>query len=419
MSDFRLVQPLFDGPLDVVADIHGEIEAVRALLFCLGYDERGWHPEGRRLVFLGDLTDRGPDSPAVVALVRRLVEAGLAQCVLGNHELNLLRGQEKHGNAWFLGKPESLDRSGRIVPQLPADAGTRAEILRFFRQLPLALEREDLRVVHACWDSAMVDLARDASDVLDLYDRSVRRIRDDLEAHGVTDDFEVRLALQNRNPVKVLTSGHERRAAEPFEAGGRLRDRERVRWWEDDADDTFCVFGHYWRTPVPDARKTQRLFDADPPHAALGAGRAMCIDYSAAPAGSNASPSISTGPMPPGWRPCAGPRRRSSSTTASGFPSAHHARAPDALAANRIEAREHRGGLPRLLGREHETPGPSRRETIPMIAVATRETSGTIRPDGEEEDHTSVLTRSPGFESWSGHSLSAALVVKRTIMPRF
>src|SRR3954465_7869081 len=130
ISNFRLVQPLFDGALDVVADIHGEIDAVRSLLFRLGYDERGWHPEGRRLVFLGGLTDGGPDSPAVVALVRGLVEAGCAQCVLGNHELNLLRGQEKHGNAWFLGKRESLARTGRIIPQVPADEGTRAEILR-------------------------------------------------------------------------------------------------------------------------------------------------------------------------------------------------------------------------------------------------------------------------------------------------
>jgi hypothetical protein len=127
----------------------------------------------------------------------------------------------------------------------------------------------------------MVDLSRDASDILDLYDRSVRRIREDLAARGVTEDFEMRLTLQNRNPVKVLTSGHERPTAEPFEAGGKLRDRERVRWWEDYADDPFCVFGHYWRTPVPKAGKTQRLFDADAALAALGAGRAMCIDYSA------------------------------------------------------------------------------------------------------------------------------------------
>ena len=134
----------------------------QTLLFQLGHDERGWHPEGRRLVFLGDLTDRGPDSPAVVALVRRLVEVGHAQCVLGNHELNLMRGQAKHGNAWFEASPR---RSTTRPDRPPGLADEGREILRFFRQLPLALEREDLRVVHACWDSAMVDLARDATDI--------------------------------------------------------------------------------------------------------------------------------------------------------------------------------------------------------------------------------------------------------------
>lgn len=56
-----LVQPLFDVPLDVVGDVHGEIEVLRSLIHQLGYDNAGKHPDGRRLVFLGDLTDRGPD----------------------------------------------------------------------------------------------------------------------------------------------------------------------------------------------------------------------------------------------------------------------------------------------------------------------------------------------------------------------
>jgi hypothetical protein len=60
-----LVQRLFDGPIDLVGDIHGEIAALTILLQHLGYDEDGLHPEKRRLVFLGDLMDRGPDSPAV------------------------------------------------------------------------------------------------------------------------------------------------------------------------------------------------------------------------------------------------------------------------------------------------------------------------------------------------------------------
>lgn len=71
-----LVQPLFEGPVD----IHGEIDAIRSLMHHLGYADDGTHPKDRRLVLVGDLTDRGPDSPAVVDLVKRLVDSGRAQC---------------------------------------------------------------------------------------------------------------------------------------------------------------------------------------------------------------------------------------------------------------------------------------------------------------------------------------------------
>ena len=74
------IRPLFPGPVDVIGDVHGEIEPLRELLGRLGYDAAGKHPAGRRLVFVGDLGDRGPDSPAVIELVKSLVERGLAQC---------------------------------------------------------------------------------------------------------------------------------------------------------------------------------------------------------------------------------------------------------------------------------------------------------------------------------------------------
>jgi hypothetical protein len=46
--DRSLVRPLFDGPIDVVGDVHGEIDAVHELLRRLGYDACGDHPGGRR-----------------------------------------------------------------------------------------------------------------------------------------------------------------------------------------------------------------------------------------------------------------------------------------------------------------------------------------------------------------------------------
>lgn len=238
-----LIQPLFEGPLDIVGDVHGEIDGLRSLLAHLGYDQDGFHAGSRRLVFVGDLTDRGPDSPAVVELVQRLVDRGRAQCVLGNHDLNILLGHRKHDNKWFYGE-EFFDKDGRIVPQVLADASTREQVLALFGSLPLALERNDLLVVHACWRKAMIDAARAASDAVELYRRSADLIERDLASRPELDDIDRGLERQNRNPVKVLTSGLERRIETPFEAGGKTRHEERVPWWEDYRGE-FCVFGHY------------------------------------------------------------------------------------------------------------------------------------------------------------------------------
>lgn len=260
-----LVQPLIDGALDIVGDIHGEIDALRDLLDHLGYDAIGQHPDGRRMIFLGDLTDRGSDSPAVVDVVARLDDAGRAQCVLGNHDLNILLGDRKHDNHWFFGEEWALDGSDEPTRAVLADDDTRRRVLDFFRTLPLALEREGLRVVHACWDDAMVELARQAGDVIALHNEHQRWI-DARHVGSDLDDIDRGLEHQNVNPVKVLTSGKERRVAMPFEASGKLRHEERVQWWKDYGGDELCVFGHY------------SFFKGD----SNSSGRAICIDYSVA-----------------------------------------------------------------------------------------------------------------------------------------
>ncbi|MFJ9665458.1 polynucleotide kinase-phosphatase [Streptomyces sp. NPDC101219] len=73
------------GPFDVIGDIHGCSAELDALLGKLGYTD-GVHPEGRTAVFVGDLVDRGPDSPGVLRRVMAMVRSGDALCVPGNHE---------------------------------------------------------------------------------------------------------------------------------------------------------------------------------------------------------------------------------------------------------------------------------------------------------------------------------------------
>lgn len=110
------------GPFDIFGDIHGCRSELETLLTRLGYaltrDEAGRpvgasHPEGRTAVFVGDLVDRGPDSPGVLRLVMGMVAAGHALCVSGNHEHKLgryLEGRKvkiAHGLAATV---EQLDR---------------------------------------------------------------------------------------------------------------------------------------------------------------------------------------------------------------------------------------------------------------------------------------------------------------------
>ncbi|WP_336320468.1 polynucleotide kinase-phosphatase [Streptomyces lavendofoliae] len=92
------------GPFDIIGDIHGCSSELETLLAKLGYED-GAHPEGRTAVFVGDLVDRGPDSPGVLRRVMGMVASGDALCVPGNHENKLgrwLKGrqvQRTHGLA--------------------------------------------------------------------------------------------------------------------------------------------------------------------------------------------------------------------------------------------------------------------------------------------------------------------------------
>ncbi|KUN69151.1 polynucleotide kinase-phosphatase [Streptomyces canus] len=101
------------GPFDIVGDIHGCALELESLLGKLGYTD-GVHPEGRTAVFVGDLVDRGPDSPGVLRRVMSMVKSGNALCVPGNHENKYgryLKGrkvQHTHGLAETIEQMESV-----------------------------------------------------------------------------------------------------------------------------------------------------------------------------------------------------------------------------------------------------------------------------------------------------------------------
>lgn len=301
------------GSLDIVGDVHGELEALHTLLQHMGYDADGQHRDGRHLVFVGDLCDRGPDSPGVIELVQRLCSAGQAQCVLGNHELSVLRGAAKPGNGWFFAENHD-HRNGKFPHGRGASADQRELFPQFLAGLPLALSRDDLRVVHAAWHPAsLTALAADArsQSLTDIYREYGRRSEQWAQESALKhaagaeykdwvkhlDDEHANVPLlqaigrmdehfQMSNPVRVLTSGVERLADRTFYASGKWRMVERVAWWNDYHDPTPVIFGHYWRwsdheVPASHSRGEPDLFSGLAANRWLGPRtNAFCVDFS-------------------------------------------------------------------------------------------------------------------------------------------
>jgi len=313
----KLIDELHEGRVDIIGDVHGEITALERLLEVLGYDDPDNLPADRRLVFVGDLVDRGPDNIAVVERVQALVEAGRAQCVLGNHELNILMDDPKHGNEWFFGHGDH-----NATPSRSPTEEQRRAIVRFFHSLPLVLEREDLRVVHACWNQEAVariqadeQQAVSVADLQRSYNAEIRKklqasdhvkrhaeeeqrcgryIRFDhadpaeywprpvmLDAHAYEDEI-----WQMQNPIRVLTSGEERKAKEVFAAGGKFRFLERLPWWKHYEDNAAVIVGHYWRryhssgASVPGRFGPDLLDGIEPQHWMGKKNNVYCVDFS-------------------------------------------------------------------------------------------------------------------------------------------
>lgn len=307
-----LVAKLSDGPLDLIGDVHGEFGALVRLMDLLGYKRDGRHPAGRRLVFVGDLVDRGCDSPAVIDLVAGMVIAGYAQAILGNHELNLLLGKRKEGNGWFF-EPDHDSASGHFLGAPRAPTQQRLAWLEWLDTLPVVLERADLRVVHACWQNESVKQLRSTSGpVARAYRLFSETVDDQLARQGLLAQRQSELVewgdrlanhstpapflravaatdsvRQSAHPLKACTSGLEQPTAAPFYATGKWRMTERVAWWRDYEDVPAVVIGHYWRWPGSESDAAARsrgpnLFDGHSPFDWLGPRRnVMCIDWCA------------------------------------------------------------------------------------------------------------------------------------------
>lgn len=215
--------PTLNQRYDIIGDIHGHADELVALLRTLGYAREGGafrHPNGRKAIFLGDFIDRGPKIREVLGTVRSMVEASSALAVLGNHETNAMRFHTLGGD----GKPlrphtdKNIEQHRTTLEQFP-DQNEWKGWIDWFAGLPLFLDLERLRVVHACWDARAVEVTRKLgrleSDVLERY------------SHPGTAEYDAISQILN-GPEALLPLGFGHKAAD-----GIVRRAFRVKWWLD------------------------------------------------------------------------------------------------------------------------------------------------------------------------------------------
>lgn len=263
---------------DIIGDIHGHADALHRLLKKLGYNEKEglYSHSHRQVVFLGDFIDRGDEQAKVIDIVKTMVDNNTALAVMGNHEFNAIC---YHTNNPKTGKPlrENSDKNKEqhkaFLKEYVLGEERTNEVINWFKTLPLFIETDGFRVVHACWNTSSIDT-----------------IDSDLTSYKtITDDFLIKASQKNTpefQAVETLLKGLEIKLPEGntfLDQYKHTRDTIRVKWWAKEAktyrdyalvhndvrndistellpktmtnpeyiDQIPVFFGHYWFTGEP------------------------------------------------------------------------------------------------------------------------------------------------------------------------
>ena len=215
---------------DIIGDIHGHADELVKLLTHLGYKDSssGYCHESRKVIFLGDFIDRGENrvqQKQVLTIVMDMIRHENALAVMGNHEFNALAYHTKH-EGHFL-RPHTTKNKKQhqaFLNEFPDNSEEKSIVLDFFFSLPLWLEIDGLRVVHACWDHDHIQTMGSLcpSHCLDrsvLIEASTKGTKAFKAIEVILKGFECEL------PAGISF----------YDKDGNPRTAVRVQWWKQDA----------------------------------------------------------------------------------------------------------------------------------------------------------------------------------------
>jgi len=277
----------------IVPDIHGQADKFENLLTVLGWrrSPAGWRSgdSSDQLIFLGDFIDRGPENVRVLKTVRSLIDSGKAKAVMGNHELNAIHFHSLNssdGTPLRAHSDKNIKQHQSFLKEFPVGDNHTQEWIHWMATLPLFLEFDGFRAVHACWnDEHIGDLSKHSTKgALDLETL--------LNAADPGDTLYTAIETTTKGPEADLPDGYSF-----ADKDGTKRTTVRLKWWQSDFDSWADIamsvpenaslpsgsvplhlhansypvnakpvfFGHYWMTGSPIAQSNN----------------AICLDYSA------------------------------------------------------------------------------------------------------------------------------------------
>jgi len=220
---------------DIIGDIHGYADHLEELLKKLGYENgSGYykHPE-RKAIFVGDFIDRGPKIRETLSIVKRMVDENSAMAVMGNHEFNFLCYNTEISPGKYL-RPHIDNNNKQVIEtvnQFIWHENELEEYLNWFRELPLYLELDDIRIVHACWEDENIENLKLEGNIEFSKEFLIRLFSDKSSAlYKAVDE-----TLKGKEMI-IPENGYF------FDVEGKKRFKSRIKWWLDPAKSTYDLY---------------------------------------------------------------------------------------------------------------------------------------------------------------------------------
>ncbi len=210
---------------DIIGDIHGYATTLEALLTKMGYsNEKDYYQHNtRKVIFTGDFIDRGPKILKTLEIAKAMHDNNSAYSVMGNHEYNAICYNTKNNNGKYL-RTHSKKNSAqyqRTYTELRQHTKEINFYIDWFRTLPLFLEIDGIRIIHACWDFYYIDYIKKRLPENKLTNefliKSVKK--------GTKENFAIQILLKGKEIKLPLGQVY-------FDKDGHKRKKIRIKWWK-------------------------------------------------------------------------------------------------------------------------------------------------------------------------------------------